>query len=401
MKKPIIIIAAIIVLIFVVRIILKPDPDSRPVWPDNEVIAVLTTDTVDEQAKEPTRAEIYIDASASMKPYFTVDDKSMVTTLSEIQNLHGENSTDIYFIGNNTPYTGFIDNIIVGVKKQPNSATSTFHDFFADKAAKIDSTEAIVVYLVTDGLLSVGTSDMTGKLAQLRGLIASSLHKKGLACAIFRYNCKYDGPYWDKDHPQGRPSHKYTGSRPYYIIALGRPQSIRWLSTVKDEALNKPEPGGKLFVGIHNLTAHNSKAMLTYGDSAQLQDMNLPVRLKVDLPECMYNLDNQYLKDNASLTAMGQSVEASIIKDDSNCIIINVSEMESLKMPQDSDGAVKATLTVKNVIPSKWTDWNCDDDTVGPDSTTTFGLKTLVEGIVQGIEDNAPLLTVNYKYYRL
>ena len=199
MRKNIVIaIISIIAVVIVVNLIRKPPIDDN-VWVDNRISASFEASTINETVGEmPVTAELYIDASGSMKPYFRAEGAGMINTLSEIVNLN-ESGTSIYFLDNKKKYTGLVRDILGDINKQPNSSNTLFHDFFESAACKIDTTNTIV-YLVTDGIMSIHdtTKDMSDALVELRGKIENSLkNHSNLAGAVFRYVGGYKGTYWN------------------------------------------------------------------------------------------------------------------------------------------------------------------------------------------------------------
>lgn len=101
MRKVIIAIAVITCIFFAIKG-LRGCGGSRDknVWVGNNVSASFQEGVISESKSDcPNLAEIFIDASGSMKPYFKANETSLVNTLSEINNLNVE-GTKIYFLGN-------------------------------------------------------------------------------------------------------------------------------------------------------------------------------------------------------------------------------------------------------------------------------------------------------------
>ena len=201
MRKNIVItIVSVIVVVIGVKL-LRGCSETPPtdVWVDNRISASFEASTINETVGEmPATAELHIDASGSMKPYFRAEGAGMINTLSEIVNLN-ESGTSIYFLDNKKKYTGLIRDILGDINKQPNNSNTLFHEFFESAACKIDTTNTIV-YLVTDGIMSIHdtTKDMSDALVELRGKIENSLkNHPNLAGAVFRYVGGYKGTYWN------------------------------------------------------------------------------------------------------------------------------------------------------------------------------------------------------------
>lgn len=395
MRKNIIIGLVVIVAIFVAYKILGGHVNTPTnMWIGNKVSASFQDGVISESKSGcPNLAEIFIDASGSMKPYFKANETSMVNTLSEIDNLNVD-GTKIYFLGNNKPYTGLIRNIIGEINKQPNLSATTFHSFFKESACRIDSVNELI-YLVTDGIMSVGSGDMSKALVQLRGQITNSLKgHSNLAAAIFRYEGGYKGDYWNSSNQRISskecPLLKEEITRPYYVIALGRKEAIRWLHSLPSAKLNNPK---SLYLGIHDMYGHK-KATLAYGDSTVIEDMNEDVKLVLELPNCLKGTEaNQVKVYNA-----GIDLNIPVIKEGST-LTASIAPTTSLR--PESDGRIKISFISKNEIPFEWTStWNTEDDIKGPDETTTYGLKYLIEGMFNALEDSENILETDFIYRR-
>ena len=392
MRKNIVIaIVSVIVVIIGVRLLRGDRTTPRTdVWVDNRISASFETSTINETVGEmPATAELHIDASGSMKPYFRAEGAGMINTLSEIVNLN-ESGTSIYFLDNKKKYTGLVRDILGDINKQPNSSNTLFHDFFESAACKIDTTNTII-YLVTDGIMSIHdtSKDMSDALVELRGKIENSLkNHSNLAGAVFRYVGGYKGTYWNSK--SNGITLKEQIDRPYYIIALGNKETMRWLETIPVSKLNNPD---RLFMGIHDLDGHK-KATLALGENAKIQNLSDSVTLILDLPECLHNVD----VTKAELTNNGRRLSVGVIKEESRLKAVIPT---TIPLRPESDGRIKIELSIPNIVPNRWiSEWNCDNDIAGPDSTSTFGLGTLVTGMFNGLEKDSDFLSVVFTYKR-
>lgn len=392
MRKNIVIaIVSVIVVIIGVRLLRGDGTTPRTdVWVDNRISASFETSTINETVGEmPATAELHIDASGSMKPYFRAEGAGMINTLSEIVNLN-ESGTSIYFLDNKKKYTGLVRDILGDINKQPNSSNTLFHDFFENAACKIDTTNTIV-YLVTDGIMSIHdtSKDMSDALVELRGKIENSLkNHSNLAGAVFRYVGGYKGTYWNSK--SNGITLKEQIDRPYYIIALGNKETMRWLEAIPVSKLNNPD---RLFMGIHDLDGHK-KATLALGENAKIQNLSDSVTLILDLPECLHNVD----VTKAELTNNGRRLSVGVIKEESRLKAVIPT---TIPLRPESDGRIKIELSIPNIVPNRWiSEWNCDNDIAGPDSTSTFGLGALVTGMFNGLEKDSDFLSVVFTYKR-
>lgn len=389
MRKSIIVaFVSIIAVVIVYKLIHKPP--QEPIWRNNIISAGFDDFAIDEKIGEmPATAELHIDASGSMKPYFKADGLSLINTLSEIVNLN-QSGTSIYFLDNKNTYKGLIRDILGDINKQPNSSNTLFHDFLERAACKIDSTNTII-YLVTDGIMSIHdtSKDMSTALVELRGKIENSLKEHtNLAGAIYRYVGGYKGRYWNS-RSIAIPLNEQI-DRPYYIIALGRKETMRWLESIPATKLNNPE---RLFMGIHDLKGHK-KATLALGENAKIEDIHKEVTLFLDLPECLRNID----VTNAVLTNRDDKLDVGVANEGSRLIAV---VPPTIPLRPEDDGKIKIELNIPNIVPDRWIgEWNSNDDTDGPDSMTTFGLGTLVTGMFYGLEKDSNFLSVTFTYKR-
>lgn len=389
MKKIVLVIVAVIIAFFIVKAIKNDGGSSQKSWTDNEISASYPENMISESVGSmPSTAEVYIDASGSMKPYFNADGVNMINTVSEFVNQNVE-GTSIYFLGNDRPYSGLVKDILGDIKNQPNSQTSTFHDFFAEKASKLDTVNTMV-YLVTDGIMSVDKGTAKALVA-LRGKIESALKgHDNLAMAVFRYKGGYKGDYWDCDG--GVHSVKEEISRPYYIIAMGSKESMRWLRSVSPEKLNNPEK--RLFLGVHDLAGHK-KPVLALGDSAKIKDVNKDVKLILELPQCLKDIDANLVK----LYNNEQKLPIKVEKLEGNRLAASIPVTTPLRA--GTNKLITITMSEPNKLPIEWTEgWNTTDDSDGPDETTTFGLKELVSGMFNALETDDVLFSADFKYSR-
>lgn len=354
------------------------------VWIDNNITANFV-DIHEPEAKMPNLAEIYIDASGSMKPYFH-DGTEMINSISEIKNLN-INGTKVYLIGNPVPYNGLITKIIERINAAPGQSTTTFDGFFKAQADKIDTVNTLV-YLVTDGIMSLGnTGNITQALTEFQGRITDALSgHPNLAAAVFRYIGDFNGLYYDKhDHPI-----HFNGDRPYFIIALGQKEAIKWLQQQPTEKLNGPET---LFLGLHDFKGH-TKSHLALGDSIAfpVEKMGEPVNLTLDLPPCLYHLDAALAK----LENKGKKLSVPVTKEEHT---FKATIGKDIVLLPESDGRIRITMSVPNGVPDNWLlQWNCDAANENPASPTTFGLKTLITGMADALEPDAVLLKADFIY---
>ncbi|MBD5312087.1 MAG: hypothetical protein HDS13_08050 [Bacteroides sp.] len=386
MKKLIIGLVLLVIIGFIIKKIIDPPTD---VWADNKVYAGYQSTVVNETATAPVVAEVYIDASGSMKPYFMADnDQIMTHLLGNLQHL--TTNTSVYFLNNPKPYKGTPGEILKNVKDQPNLSATTFHSFFSKAAAQIDTTD-VMVYLITDGIMSIGNrggGDTRHALTYLKGEITKALQNHSdLAGAILRYSGGYKGNYWNMKNQPITLSKQIQ--RPFYVIVLGRKAAVRWLEDInnkKPTELNNPK---SIYFGVHDFKAHNDAKMST-DKLLPLQNPGGEVTLVLNLPQCLSNLDVNKLEvvHNGSvlmdIRSDGTTQKVKVEKEADGTLRVSA---QNAPFVPNVNGEYVITIYSLNTIPDGWVStWSTDNDKTGPDENTTFGLAYLIEGIKNGLE---------------
>lgn len=389
--KKIIFLLGITLVIFIVFLIPGPTPPviiGNTIHVENDSLGLKSYEIVE----KPSFANIYIDASGSMKGYFLSNDSGIINTVSK---LHGfVNERNIFFIGNRTPYEGLVAKILGSVSRQPNNATTTFHDIFS-RMGKSENGSTLS-FLVTDGIMSIDKVDMANALVQLKNAVRDSLKQfsNDKAIAVYKYTGYFKGNYWDKNnHDIG----KLDCNRPYYVIALGSKSSVRYLR--ENENLLSPEKS--IYFGIHDIVAHNMYEMTDPKNSC-LEDIGGAIVLDATLPKCFKEFSTEYLIENLKVIMNRELVltDKCDIDISSNNLKITVDQMKCVVRPT-ADGDVLFNVTISNPIPSDWISFSCLDDThireFGQDKT--FGLESLLRGIKEGIaSDEKEILSIDYQF---
>lgn len=388
MKRKLVLVAIVLVVGVVVYNMFKTSEVEKE-WVGNNVRASIIGDTACKKNTPPANSMVYIDVTGSMVPYFG---SGMVNVVSAIKNLNFT-STDIFFLRSDKPQQGLVVDIIERARTNSDlnlRKMTTFHQFFRNASDSIIANPGRMVYLVTDGIMSLGRKDidMSDVLNEMEGEIAESFKNNGnsIACAVLRYIGDFDGGYCNcKEVTKG-----YKGLRPYYIIALGNKEQVRWLELKSDAELGTPE--AKLFINTHDYSGHkNSK--LDLGDSVRIQNMNDPVHLLFELPDCLKDIDVSSIKFYNAGTQLDKQVKV-----ENGRIMMDLSPKDYLVRDAGST-KVTVEMVVYDKVPEKWfNEWNCTDDTEGPDSISTFGLKTLINAIHNGLCPSDELLKVKFSY---
>ena len=395
-KKLLVVIAIVAVLAW----ILWPKPHSD-VWVNNKLSASYPNGVINETPIEPIRQLFYVDVTGSMTPYYVKDKRTnVVNAMSSMLTLISRDSTRVRFLGGDEVYQGFANDILqeaYSVKDIKNESlrrslltVTNFDKMFRMAVDSVKTLPGRIVYLLTDGIQSLSKKDysMAVYLNELRGSIKSSLSQADdVACVIYRYSGDFNGTFINCREEKVENQHL---QRPFYIIAFGGKSQIRWLSSQGDDKLGNPV--GKLYIGTHDFDGHK-KAVLSRSDSTHLEKPGEDVTLILNLPICMVNElnpnDCQVTGvSNPSAIRMGKTTEGLEICLPSNCGI-----------HPDPSGVVRIGVSMPNKIVGEWlTTWSTNNDTLGPDSVSTFGLSSLVMGIVDGLQPDSVYFQTTFKY---
>lgn len=407
MKK--FLILAVFIAVIGAIICLGPDPDpGRDIIEKNIIHAQI--DSINEVAESTINsAEIYIDASGSMKGYFISDECVFSGQLAKLKSYIS--NTQVYFVGQREPFRERMTTIISDLKKQPNKTATNFDELLTMLCKK--STPDKLCFLVSDGIMSIGKT--TNKaLEELGVIVKDSISKNGKdkAVAIFQYasefisNSSANVYYWN---------HKNEGvnlkcnDRPYYVIAVGSKEAIR---SLRNDAKRKLSPVQSLYFGIHDYAGHN-KTTQAEKIEAHLEKPYEDVVLNATLPPCLLYYSNKYICDNMVVEMNGKEVSReaynpeqkpdSVIQNGSLNIII---KQEKLPLNSDAEGLVEFTVKIKNVLPEEWTGGvtglSSSDDTqiatASMQQKKTYGLETLLNGIKSALDPEDNLIEIKFKF---
>lgn len=375
--------------------------DVNNEWEDNTVTAWFSK--VDEKSKAPDSSRIYLEVSYSMKGYYVGDKTKMTNVVTDIKNLDSKN-TKLFFWGNEIEKQGHVHDVIKSAaKSETGENTSTFHDKFANMIETVKSTKGLT-YLVTDGIMSLGKpgKNMESYIKELKGKISSVFKDKDdIAVAIYRHIGDFDGEYTNCMEQ----SKIYTMERPFYVIAIGKKANIRWLQQQNLNAENS------LFIGTHDYDGHLDSARLERVDSNNKERI-LPLYNQEDntkdfvvfslkMTESLKGIKSESIK----LLTKGEEIPATNVTIDveSDRIKATLNDYKYQVEDKSENGEQYKSVTMIGLVNTtkyaKWdSDYNCDSDIQGPDSTTTFGLKSLIKGIKEGLEPNDTLFKANFKY---
>ncbi len=402
MKKKILIGAvALIVVIIIYNLSTTPPPKQEKEWLNDTVIAMYEEDKVDCKVTAPASSRIYLEVSGSMTGYYVGDKTKMTNAVTDIKNLDSKN-TKLFFWGDEIEKQGHVHDVIKSAaKSKTGENTSTFHDKFAKMIETVKSTNGLT-YLVTDGIMSLGKpgKNMESYIKELKGKISSVFKDKDdIAVAIYRHIGDFDGKYTNCMEQ----SKQHKGERPFYVIAIGKKANIRWLQQQNLNAENS------LFIGTIDVNGLTTTAGLEDNmenkDSLfkRLQRANkLPV-LQLRYPE-FYEKEFEVaeIKLFAGKNEIAGTVfEPKRIKTADKKLAIEVTFKDSItsliRNEDCSSDLNKLTMEGYLTNSSNWKEFSTENDSV-PDSKTTYGLSTLIAGIVEGLQPDTLLFKADFIY---
>lgn len=345
-------------------------------------------------SEEPTFTNAYIDASGSMKGYFSNQADARFTTA--LANARPDKT--MWMNPELTELVGIPTNTLLTHKFK--GGDSRF-DKMLGKIIKNDSLQKSggISLLFTDGILSASVNEtnqnpkyMHNSCQNFINLIADTIRKNEMAIAMYKLESKYYGTYWDY---QNKPVPNVAiADRPFYVIAIGKPDRI------------------KHFMGNNKLGAKLSIAFGDYGkdetDTAKYifypavdNDWNnadfigKELELNLTLPDYIAEKGGDYLKKNLTIEFDQNDVTSQLksccLIQGSNLKITNWSKYDSNK-PMLNYGSHELTIKVKE--KSALEDWKilyCDDDknikTNLSEQQRTFFLQHLLKGLQEGTQE--------------
>lgn len=343
---------------------------------------------------KPTFTNAYIDASGSMKGYFSNQADARFTTA--LANARPDKT--MWMNPELTELVGIPTNTLLTHKFR--GGDSRF-DKMLGKIIKNDSLQKSggISLLFTDGILSASVNEtnqnpkyMHNSCQNFINLIADTIRKNEMAIAMYKLESKYYGTYWDY---QNKPVPNVAiADRPFYVIAIGKPERI------------------KHFMGNNKLGATLSIAFGDYGTKDKQEDTAEHVfypsgdwnnadfkgdqlELNLTLPDYIANKGKDHLKQNLTIEFDQKDVTSQLISccliQGSNLKITNWSK-EDLSKPMLTYGSHELTIKVKEKNSLEvWKKLSCDDDknikTNLDEQQRTFFLEHLLKGLQEGTQE--------------
>ena len=365
-----------------------------------------------EECLDITKMIVYIDASASIKGYFSDgSDGKFGNVITHLAQYKGLNSP-VYFWGKNTRETKISTSVDAsgGVNAALRSKSgygqdSYFNEMFKQMVNLIKNDSVDAACLVTDGIYGVG-NDLTDNdiehaqktLKDFKGAVKNTFTDTNLAVGIFKLSSTFSATSAKDAYITYQNKHIYPikiENRPFYVIVIGRPGKVN--SFAKDNELGAEL---SLVLGGHNIDMHNSHKLsdpkhFDKGNVWKGNKNDSETNLCVTFPSCIGN-DN-YIKDNIIVTLNGKEIDNFTISNSRLSITAEIEKNASVRPNKENEFRV----VIKNSIPEEWTElYNEDDKNIKSNAYIqgqTFGLKYLLEGLLEGTcSDN--LVDISFKF---
>ncbi len=365
-----------------------------------------------EELSDISKMIVYIDASASVKGYFSNgSDGKFGNAIASLAQYKGLNSP-VYFWGKNSKNTKVSTSVNAtgGVNfalrtKSGFGQDSYFNEMFTHMVNLIKNDSVDAACLVTDGIFGVGNNLTRGdkehakkSLPDFKTEVKNLFLGRNLAVGIFKLSSKFYASTVADAYItyQNEPIYPITiQKRPFYVIVIGKPEKVNSFS--KDNELDAEL---SLVMGGHNINMHNecklSDPKHFKNDGSWKGNRNDPkTNLCVLLPQCIGN--DEYIRDNIIVTLNNKKIESYTISN-SRLSITEEIEKNALVRPNQEN---VFRVVVRNSIPKRWTNlYNEDDKNIKSDTSIqgqTFGLKYLLEGLLEGTcTDN--LIDISFKF---
>lgn len=372
------------------------DEDTTKVSKDNELYANLG-EHKEKASDKIDSVEIYFDASSSMQGYLKNDDTRFATQVSTAGDWAENSTMALLKTGNNVKAYNKAIADIASLAGDFNGGDTQFDKLLPFLCKKTNSNK--VCAFVTDGILYVNQNTQKG-LGEYENILAKAIKNSGNAFAVMKYSSEFDGSYFNM---KNQPSKLNEDNRPYYIIFTGTPENIlkiKKAAELEKEANKKPELA--LYLGTHDLTAHNKSTMEDNAASFRVAP-NKDITLSVTLPDCMTFMWDQYGKECFSGSNVKVTLGNKELKEGKDYDLdVQKGTNIIMKVIMKANPAQQGTAVVEvaNNIPQQWASLSIDDDSnINSARGKTFGLIHLLKGIKNAVEDkNTPLVKAEFTY---
>lgn len=343
------------------------------------------------ETEEPAFVNAYIDASGSMKGYFSKNsDGRFITALS-----NAAPQKTMWMDSKKTELQGIPTNQLL--TNRFSGGDSRFDMMLSDIIIRDSLNKSNGVSLLfTDGILSasVAQTDRTPEYMPMsftvfKNEIAKAIKGKGVAVSVLKLESKYDGTYWNYQNKS--VPNLQVENRPFYVIAMGKADRIRhFMANNKLDAKLTAEFG--VYDNTVDITSVNTFTPATPKDWEGTKFKGNNIEFYLTLPNYVAKLGNAYIKNN--LVVEIDSIETSKLDSCINVMGTNLSiknwAVNDVTKPILTTGEHALTVKIKKTIPQEWKLLYTEDDkdikTNFVKQSQTFALEYLLKGIKEGTE---------------
>lgn len=355
---------------------------------------------------EPAFTNAYIDISTSMRGYFSrQSDERFITAISNA------NPDKLMWMDNKfTELRGVPTNQLLTGAFQ--GGDSHFHTML-EKIITRDSLSVSngLSLLFTDGIISASNAETRQNpeytrqsLPFFKNQISKTIPKgNNIAVAIFLLKSKYNGTYYD--YSNNPLTNIAIDNRPFYIIAVGKSENIRYF--MQNNKLNSELSEA---FGIYDIAKNNidgtifSPTFPAHWNNNKLIDKSLDINLQ--LPDYIAKMGKDYILSNIVLEFNGKDVTGAlkgVLHINGKSLKIEKWQAMDTKLPLITPGENTLKLSIKKAANIAWEMYYTENDKgIRDDSLEqgkTFALKYLIDGIKNAVEpDEVNIFVSEFKF---
>lgn len=406
MKKILIVAAIVVVAVGGYQIYKKIKPDDLE--HKNPEVSCTYFDMTE---IEPEFVNAYIDASGSMKGYFSIQsDGRFISALS-----NADPDKTMWMDSKFTELKGIPTNQLLTNKF---SGGDSRFDLMLASIIQHDSLSISngISLLFTDGILSASKSEtdknpnyMLQSFDIFKNYIAKAIKDKNVAVSVFALESKYNGVYWNFQNNQ--ETGLEVENRPFYVIALGTPAQMRHFVANNHLGAKKVVAFGIYDKEItKNNSSKNQEGLLGCAGKGWegATFVGNDFEQELSLPQTVAALGNEYNKKNLVVEFDGQDQTAklgscvSIIGENLRIENWNVNDTDK---PIITPGEHIFTVKIKKALPEGWDKLYSENDSLIKTDVTeqgkTFALQYLLTGIQEGVEpQEVVIFSSSIKFYK-
>ena len=358
--------------------------DNSPVKPFVERSAEIC----DYVAEKPQKVKVYVDASGSMKGYFSLGSDGRF--IGAISNANADEA--VWMDQGLTPIRHPMNTEVLNAEYKRDD--SRFHEMINRIAKDLKSDSCLSLGLFyTDGIISssptetkIDQNHTLKSKVELRNAIAKELENDSLAIAFLMLESRFDGTYVDYTNTN-IPDLKVQ-DRPFYVMAIGKAPQVRYF--VKHNNL-----GSKLYetFGLYDsLRTDTTANQLLSIDQKKWE-------FKLSLPPYINDLGESYIKKNFRVELNNQDVTGFVSSkqiDKQLILTLTTYSKDSTDAPTIKPKGNTFNLSNIKKDVEEFANLNCIDDSeiakIDSIQKQTFMLSTLLEGIKMGTGEKGELV---------